>query len=204
MGVKTAAEILTLWRGSWSCFLLWSGSYRLALFEPDLLKIPAKFFRNFADFLLFGDCAESRGLRRGIWMLLRMSWWWRKLFERDRIQNFFLRDWDVILYLGCFWEWGNDGESCGQDHSGMIEDSSWTNKNHDFNDDHDDLYDDNDGLILYSDDYLREVRWPPQDRSCCKPRLRTIVWKVDVMQTMSSYWVWGHAIRLFNLIYDER
>ena len=26
--------------------------------------------------------------------------------------------------------------------------------------------------------HLREVKWPPQDKSCCKPRLRTIVWKV--------------------------
>ena len=46
-----------------------------------------------------------------------------------------------------------------------------------FTDDHDYFNADHDIKILYSD-YLRDVRWPPQDRSCCKPRLRTIVWKV--------------------------
>ena len=43
-----------------------------------------------------------------------------------------------------------------------------------FTDDHDYFNADHDIKILYSD-YLRDVRWPPQDRSCCKPRLRTIV-----------------------------
>ena len=58
---------------------------------------------------------------------------------------------------------------------GSTDDHDYFNDDHDyFNDDHDYFNPDHDIKILYSD-YLSDVRWPPQDRSCCKPRLRTIV-----------------------------